>query len=243
MKSIQLGVNIDHVATLRQARGTPYPDPLFAALLAQEAGAHNITLHLREDRRHIQDHDVYRIQENLQIPLNFEMAVTEEMVLLASQLKPTYCCLVPEKREERTTEGGLDVKRNFDSVQNAVRHLQQSGSIVTLFIAPDLHQIETAKAVGADGIEIHTGEYAEASTSAEKEGLLLQIQRASEFASKLGLIVDAGHGLNRQNVSPIAAIPTIRTLNIGHALVADALWVGFSKAVEQMKQLMQEARG
>ena len=143
MKSIHLGVNIDHVATLRQARGTPYPDPLFAALLAQEAGAHNITLHLREDRRHIQDHDVYRIQENLQIPLNFEMAVTEEMVLLASELKPTYCCLVPEKREERTTEGGLDVKRHFDSVQNAVRHLQQSGSIVTLFIAPDLHQIET----------------------------------------------------------------------------------------------------
>ena len=164
MQGIHLGVNIDHVATLRQSRGTQYPDPLFAALLAQQAGADNITMHLREDRRHIQDHDIQRVKEAIQIPLNFEMAITEEMLAIAEQLKPTYCCLVPEKREERTTEGGLDVELCFDMVESAVRRLQQTGSIVTLFVAPTLKQIELSKEVGADGVEIHTGEYAEASS-------------------------------------------------------------------------------
>jgi pyridoxine 5-phosphate synthase len=234
---IQLGVNIDHVATLRQARGTRYPDPVQAALLAEEAGADGITLHLREDRRHIQERDVELIAAVLNTRMNLEMAVTEEMIALAERLKPADVCLVPEKREELTTEGGLDVVGGRDAIASACRRLEAAGCRVSLFIDPEPAQIQAAFEVGAPVVELHTGAYAETSGEAQR----LEYERltaAAEFADELGLVVNAGHGLHYHNVEAIAAIPGIHELNIGHAVIARALFVGLKEAVAEMKRLM-----
>lgn len=241
MNQLFLGVNIDHVATLRQARGTLYPCPIQMALNAELAGADGITLHLREDRRHIQDNDVFVLRHLLKTRMNFEMAVTEEMIDIAKQVKPQHCCLVPEKREELTTEGGLDVVTHFDKVAHAVQQLSQLGSEVSLFIDADKAQIEAAKATGASTIEIHTGQYAELAGEGQ-QACLEEITAAAWFAHEQGLIVNAGHGLNEHNVTPIASIPVMHELNIGHALIAKALAVGLDKAIKEMKTLMYQAR-
>jgi pyridoxine 5-phosphate synthase len=238
---IALGVNIDHVATLRQARRARYPDPLYAALLAEEAGADSITLHLREDRRHIQDRDVTVMREALQTRMNLEMAVTEEMVRIAQKVLPQDCCLVPESRQEVTTEGGLDVVGLGARVGDAVKALGASGIRVSLFIDPDPAQIEAAQRAGAPVIELHTGCYAE-STGGARSREFERMCSAAKFAERLGLIVNAGHGLNYHNVEPIAAIPEIVELNIGHAIVARAVVDGLAKAVRDMKELMRAAR-
>ncbi len=242
MKSALLGVNIDHVATLRQARGTTYPCPIQAALNAELAGADGITLHLREDRRHIQDNDVYRLKPLLKTRMNLEMAATEEMIAIALKVKPKYVCLVPEKREELTTEGGLDVVNHFDSVQNAVVQLSQAGIAVSLFIDAQKDQIKAALEAKAPVIELHTGAYAEEEDATVQQALLDEIERMAHFAYKKGLVVNAGHGLNEFNVKSVAAIPVIYELNIGHALMAKAMMVGLEAAVKEMKQLMLEAR-
>jgi pyridoxine 5-phosphate synthase len=236
-----LGVNIDHVATLRQARRVRYPDPLYAALRAEEAGADSITLHLREDRRHIQERDVTMMREALQTRMNLEMAVTEEMIRIAQKVLPQDCCLVPESRQEVTTEGGLDVAGQGARVADAVKALGGAGIRVSLFIDPDLAQIEAAQRAGAPVVELHTGAYADSIGGArarEFERLL----GAAKFAERLGLIVNAGHGLNYHNVEPIAAIQEIVELNIGHAIVARAVFDGLAKAVRDMKELMRAAR-
>jgi len=238
---ILLGVNIDHVATLRQARGTRYPDPLKAALDAEEAGADGITLHLREDRRHIRDSDLPRFKAALQTRMNLELAVTDEMLAIAERIQPEHACLVPEKREELTTEGGLDVLVQQDKIAAAVNRLTAAGCEVSLFIDPDPKQIEATVRCGAPVIELHSGRYADAVTSAEREHELKRLQSAAAFALDLGLIVNAGHGLNYHNVEPVAAIAGINELNIGHAIVAHALFVGFKPAVAQMKTLISEA--
>ena len=238
--NIKLGVNIDHVATLRQARGTKYPSVVQAALRAEEAGADSITIHLREDRRHIQDADVYALRPLLQTKMNFEMAVTDEMVAIALKVKPQDVCLVPERREERTTEGGLEVAGNLQRMKEVCQKLADAGIRVSLFIAPDIEQINAAKAVGAPVIEIHTGKFAD-SEGAEQAQELARIQAATAHAQSLGLVVNAGHGLNIHNVHPIAAIPGMNELNIGHAIVAHALFVGWEYAVREMKALMIEA--
>ncbi|MDP2810335.1 MAG: pyridoxine 5'-phosphate synthase [Rhodocyclaceae bacterium] len=238
---IELGVNIDHVATLRQARGTAYPDPVRAALLAEQAGADSITLHLREDRRHIQDRDVEVLRQRLTTRMNLECAVTGEMLDIACRIRPHDVCLVPEKREELTTEGGLDVAGGFDRVREATQRLAQAGIRVSLFIDPDPAQIEAAKAAGAPVIEIHTGRYADLHDMAAAEELD-RIRTAVELGTRIGLKVNAGHGLNFGNVRPIAAMPEIAELNIGHALVADAIFMGWENAVREMKRLMLEAR-
>jgi pyridoxine 5-phosphate synthase len=238
--TIKLGVNIDHVATLRQARGTQYPSVVQAALRAEEAGADSITIHLREDRRHIQDADVYALRPLLQTKMNFEMAVTDEMVGIALKIKPQDVCLVPERREERTTEGGLEVAGNLQRMKEVCQKLADAGIRVSLFIAPDIEQINAAKAVGAPVIEIHTGKFAD-SEGAEQTQELVRIQQATGHALSLGLVVNAGHGLNIHNVHEIAAIPGINELNIGHAIVAHALFVGWEYAVREMKVLMVEA--
>ncbi|WP_110709163.1 pyridoxine 5'-phosphate synthase [Salinicola sp. CR57] len=234
---IQLGVNIDHVATLRQVRGTRYPDPVQAALLAEEAGADGITLHLREDRRHIQERDVELISAVLNTRMNLEMAVTEEMVALAERLKPADVCLVPEKREELTTEGGLDVVANRDTVASACERLRAAGCQVSLFIDPEPAQIQASFEVGAPVVELHTGAYAEATGDARRLEYA-RLTAAAEFASELGLVVNAGHGLHYHNVETVAAIPGIHELNIGHAIIARALFVGLKEAVGEMKRLM-----
>ncbi len=241
-KGIRLGVNIDHVATLRQARGTDYPDPVQAALLAIEAGADLITLHLREDRRHIQDDDLVYMKQLISVPINLEMAVTDEMTAIACELKPKYVCLVPEKREELTTEGGLDVLSHQQRVREVCAQLSENGIIVSLFIDPDPKQIQAAADVGAPVIELHTGNFADAQTPAEECQLLQQIEACVSVAQGLGLQVNAGHGLRYENVSEIAAIDGIEELNIGHAIVARAVMVGFYDAVSSMKQLMLDAR-
>jgi len=239
---IRLGVNIDHVATLRQARGTVYPSPVEAALLCEQAGADLITLHLREDRRHIQDHDVYALRPLLQTRMNLEMALTEEMIGIALDVLPQDVCIVPERREERTTEGGLEVLGQHERVASAVRRLSDTGIRVSLFIAPDEAQIAAAAEVGAPVIEIHTGHYAD-TTGAAQQAELERIVRATEYGTSLGLAVNAGHGLNLANVAPIAAIAQMEELNIGHALIGDAVFVGLDTAVRQMKAAMQAARG
>lgn len=241
-KAILLGVNIDHVATLRQARGTTYPDPVHAALEAELAGADGITLHMREDRRHINERDVRVIKSVLQTRMNLELAITPEMLAFAEEIVPEHACLVPEKREELTTEGGLDVCRHFDKVQEAVIRLQEIGSEVSLFIDPDFNQIEAAVKTGAPVVEIHTGCYADARSEMEKINELNRIRQAVEYAAKLKLVVNAGHGLHYHNVKSIAQIPDIHELNIGHAIVARALFCGFKEAVKEMRQLMWEAR-
>ncbi len=240
--SLRLGVNIDHVATLRQARLTRYPDPVQAALVAEEAGADAITLHLREDRRHIQERDVRLIREVLLTRMNLEMAVTEEMLAIAEDVRPEDCCLVPERREELTTEGGLDVAGQSDRLRDACARLAEAGVRVSLFIDADPRQIEAAVEVGAPVIEIHTGHYADA-RGAAREAEYRKVVEAVERGLDLGLQVNAGHGLNYQNVGPIAAIPGIRELNIGHAIVARAVFSGLFEAVREMKRLMREARG
>ena len=242
MKKILLGVNIDHVATLRQARGTRYPDPVHAALQVEQAGADSITLHLREDRRHIQDCDVYALKERMLTRMNLEMAVTDEMVAIACDVKPDDCCLVPEKREELTTEGGLDVISHEAEIAQACEKLADAGIKVSLFIDADLKQIDAAKRVGAPVIEIHTGHYADAENKVKQHKLLNAITVACEHADNIGLQVNAGHGLNRQNISEIAALKMVRELNIGHAIIADSIFMGLEKAVADYKRLMREAR-
>lgn len=241
-KKLLLGVNIDHIATVRQARGTRYPDPVQAAIEAEEAGADGITLHLREDLRHIQVRDVRLIKEVLQTRMNFEMAVTNAMLDFAEELKPEHVCLVPEKREELTTEGGLDVVGHFGSIERAVKRLKKIGSEVSLFIGADFKQIDATVAAGAPVIEIHTGAYADAVTEAEQQLELQRIQEAAHYAAACGLIVNAGHGLHYHNVQAIAAINEFHELNIGHAIIARALFCGLKKAVQDMRKLMQEAR-
>jgi pyridoxine 5-phosphate synthase len=238
---ILLGVNIDHVATLRQARGTRFPDPVQAAIVAEEAGADGITLHLREDRRHIQERDVRLIAEVLQTRMNFEMAVTEEMLAFAESIRPAHVCLVPEKREELTTEGGLDVAGNFERIREACQRLGRQGMDVSLFIDADPRQIDAALKAGAPTIEIHTGAYADAETPAQMEQEFLRIKSAVEYAAGK-LLVNAGHGLHYHNVQRIAALPAIQELNIGHAIVARAVFSGLASAVKEMKAIMQQAR-
>jgi len=238
-QNIALGVNIDHVATLRQARGTRYPDPIQAAIAAEHAGADAITVHLREDRRHIQERDVLLLQETILTRLNLEMAVTEEMLQFAEKIKPADCCLVPERREELTTEGGLDVAGNLSKISEACKRLAAANIRVSLFIDPDPRQIDAALQTGSPTIEIHTGKWAD---SLDKSTEYQRIQLAAQRAHRGELQVNAGHGLNYQNVGAIAAIPEIRELNIGHAIVARALFDGFETAVREMKRLMINAR-
>lgn len=240
--SIYLGVNIDHIATLRQARGTRYPDPIQAAIEAEQAGADSITLHLREDRRHIQERDVAMLSDILQTKMNLEMAVTEEMLAMAEKYRPADCCLVPEKREELTTEGGLDVAGQLSRMQQACQRLAAADVRVSLFIDPDLTQIEAAVACGVPVVELHTGRYADAETDAEAEHELAIIAQAAKQAHERGLQVNAGHGLHYHNTQKIAAIPELVELNIGHAIVARSVFTGFQAAVREMKQLMQDAR-
>ena len=237
-----LGVNIDHVATLRQARGTNYPDPVKAALVCEQAGAEGITLHLREDRRHIQDNDVRRMRPLLKTRMNLEMAVTEEMIEFAKEIRPQHVCLVPERREEVTTEGGLDVVGNFAAVKAATQELTAIGCDVSLFIDADLAQIDAAVACGAPTIEIHTGAYANAENEAAQQAELTRIVQGVEYAASRGLVINAGHGLNLDNVGAIAAIQHIHELNIGHALIGDAVFVGLEQAVKRMKAAIDAAR-
>lgn len=239
---IHLGVNVDHVATLRQARLTRYPDPVTAALIAEQAGADSITIHLREDRRHIQERDLAIMQQSLLTRVNLEMAVTESMLAIAADTAPADCCLVPESREELTTEGGLDVASQLERIRAACADLAARGIRVSLFIDPDPAQIEASVAAGAPVIELHTGTYADAPSSEEQAAEIERVRSASAAASKLGLTVHAGHGLNYQNVAPIAAIREIVELNIGHAIVAQAVFDGMRQAVADMKALMLAAR-
>ena len=237
-----LGVNIDHVATIRQARGTRYPDTVQAAALAEEAGADGITIHLREDRRHIQDRDVFLLKETLQTRMNFEMAVTDEMIGIAEKVQPAHCCLVPEKREELTTEGGLDVAGQEKRVKDACSRLTAAGIEVSLFIDPDPSQIDATIRCGAPVIELHTGAYADAESSSEQADELQRIREAAAYAYQKGLVVNAGHGLNYHNVEQIAEIPEMNELNIGHGIIARALFVGLKEAVSEIKQQMLQTQ-
>jgi pyridoxine 5-phosphate synthase len=238
---IRLGINVDHVATVRQARRVDVPDPLEAALLAEKAGADGITVHLREDRRHIQERDVQRLRERVKTKLNLEMAVTAAMVGFAENLRPDDACFVPEKREELTTEGGLDVVTHKSKIKEAVQRLQDRGIQVSLFVDPEKKQIDAAKEVGAHGIEIHTGTYCNAS-GADRQKERHEVAGAAKLAYGLGLEVHGGHGLNYENVLPIASIPEIVELNIGHSIIARAVIVGLEPAVREMKQLLNRAR-
>ena len=237
---IKLGINIDHVATLRQARGTKYPSVVEAALRAEQVGADSITLHLREDRRHMQDEDIFAIRPLLQTKMNLELAATDEMIAIASRVKPQDVCIVPERREERTTEGGLNLKESYDHLYRATQNLTEQGSRVSLFIAPDLKDIDLAKKMGAPVIEIHTGSYADAEDEVTKQKEFKRVKAAAEHALSLGLVVNAGHGLHYHNVNLIAAIPGIEELNIGHAIVAHALFVGWDNAIREMKLLLRD---
>jgi pyridoxine 5-phosphate synthase len=237
-KEILLGVNIDHVATLRQARGTRYPEPVQAALIAEQAGADAITLHLREDRRHIQDRDVEMLSHILQTRMNLEMAATEEMRRIAGRIQPQDCCLVPERREELTTEGGLNVADNLALMKDVCADLAESGVRVSLFIDPDLRQLDAAIEAGAPVVEIHTGQYAEARGERAIQSELDKIIRAVEYGTASGLQVNAGHGLDYHNVKAVASIPGIRELNIGHSIVARAVFTGLGPAVSEMKRLI-----
>jgi len=241
-QAISLGVNIDHVATLRQARGTRYPEVIQAALLAEQAGADGITAHLREDRRHIQDRDIDLLKAMLNTRLNLEMAVTDEMVGIACRVRPGACCLVPERREELTTEGGLDVVGNFDRVRAASQALGESQVEVSLFIDADPRQIEAAATTGAPVIELHTGHYADADSVTAREVELNRLRQAAEQADALGLRVNAGHGLHYHNVGPICRLPMVRELNIGHAIISRAVFVGLERAVADLKAIMLAER-
>ena len=240
-QALELGINIDHVATLRNARGTVYPDPIKAAQLAEAAGADLITLHLREDRRHIKDADLLALRPLIKTRMNLECAVTPEMINIACKVKPHDVCLVPEKREEVTTEGGLDVVGHFEAVKAATKQLQAAGIRVSLFIDPDDRQIQAAKDVGATVVELHTGHYADL-LGAEQEKELERIRKAAQFGKSIGLRVNAGHGLHEGNVMPVATIAELSELNIGHAIVAEALFKGWQKAIIDMKSLMLQGR-
>ena len=242
MAELLLGVNIDHIATVRNARGTHYPDPVQAAFVAEQAGADGITVHLREDRRHITDRDVRILRDTIQTRMNLEMAVTDEMIAIACDIRPHFVCLVPEKRQEVTTEGGLDVAGQQASVSAAVQQLSEADILVSLFIDADRQQIDAAVASGAPYIEIHTGAYAEAPEGQARDAELMRIREAAHYAASLGLKVNAGHGLTYHNVQPIAALPEMHELNIGHAIIGRALFSGLADAVSEMKQLMREAR-
>ena len=238
---LRLGVNIDHVATVRNARGTTYPDPVAAAMLAAEAGADGITAHLREDRRHISDEDIARLSDALTVPLNLEMAATQEMLAIALRHRPHATCIVPEKREERTTEGGIDAAGQFDRLAPLVRELGAARIRVSLFIEPAPAQIEAALRLGAPVVELHTGRYAELTGEAQTAELR-RLSDAAALAAKNGIEVHAGHGLTLENVAPIAAIPQVRELNIGHSIIADAIFVGLGNAVRRMREAMDLAR-
>ena len=245
MSKLRLGVNIDHVATVRQARGSPYPDPLRAALMAAQAGADSITAHLREDRRHIGDDDIDRLSTQIGIPLNLEMAATEEMLEIALRTKPHAVCLVPEKREERTTEGGIDAARQHNHLAPMIRLLSEAGIRVSLFIDPDAQQIEAARSLKSPVIELCTGAYCEAVIAGDADAVAAHLEAARKSAAaagRLGLEVHAGHGLTYDNVKPIAAIPQVRELNIGHFLVGEAIFVGLEQSIRHMRALMDEAR-
>ena len=239
---IDLGVNVDHVATVRQARGTRYPDPVAAALVAEQSGADSITIHLREDRRHIQERDLQVLTQMIQSRINLEMAATDAMLEVAIRARPADCCLVPERRDELTTEGGLDVAAQAKKIETAVRRLEERGTRVSLFIDPEPEQLEASAAVGATVVELHTGAYASAADPLVRTAELERIRHAAERADALGLRVHAGHGLNYHNVGPIAAIRPIVELNIGHSIVAQALFDGLPAAVSRMKALMVAAR-
>ena len=241
MNKQYLGVNVDHVATLRQARGTPYPDPSAAAVLAEQAGADSITVHLREDRRHIQEHDLQKLEAQMQTHMNLEMAVTDEMLQIAAKIGPQDCCLVPENRAELTTEGGLEVAGQQQKIKDACVRLAECGIRVSLFIDPDSRQLDAAVAARAPVVELHTGAYAEAQGS-EQEAELERIVAAVAYGNEIGLTVHAGHGLHYDNVTPIAAIENIVELNIGHAIVARAIFDGMKNAVAEMRRLMDQAR-
>ncbi len=239
--TLQLGVNVDHIATLRQARGVSYPDPMQAAEIARKAGADGVTVHLREDRRHIQDHDVYSIRGNVNLPMNLEMAATSQMLKIAKTVNPYECCLVPEKREELTTEGGLNASEQRPFLKEYVSELQAQNIRVSLFIDPEHAQIEASKIIGADIVELHTGAYADCAEH-DREFELNRIRQAAKLAKELGLQVNAGHGLHYQNVSAVAKIPELICLNIGHSIVARAAMTGFYEAVFAMKQILNGAR-
>jgi pyridoxine 5-phosphate synthase len=243
--TIRLGVNVDHIATIRNARGGDHPDPVRAAEIAASAGADGVTAHLREDRRHIRDDDMRRLKAEIDLPLNFEMAATAEMLKLVSEIRPHACCIVPENRNERTTEGGLDVAGQHDFIAPFVRSLNDLGVRVSLFVDPDRRQIEAATSMGAPVVEIHTGAYHEACAATVPEAIdreLGLIRDAAQFAARLGLEVHAGHGLTFWNVQPVAAIPQLAELNIGHFLVGEAVFMGLAEAVKEMKRLMIDAR-
>jgi pyridoxine 5-phosphate synthase len=240
--NILLGINVDHVATLRQARGTEYPSPVEAALLAERSGADSITVHLREDRRHIQDHDIEALGELLQTRMNLEMAVTDEMIQFASKVRPSDCCLVPENRAELTTEGGLDLQAHTGRIRDACAELAAQGIRVSLFIDPESGQLESSREVGAPVVELHTGCYADAKTPEEQARELERIKAAAAYGAELGLIVHAGHGLHYKNVRPVAAIAQVRELNIGHSIIARAVIDGLANAVIEMKRLIIEGR-
>jgi pyridoxine 5-phosphate synthase len=241
MPPLRLGVNIDHVATLRNARGGTHPDPLRAALLAREAGADGVTAHLREDRRHMLDADMFALREGCDLPLNFEMAATEAMIAIALRVQPHAVCLVPEKREERTTEGGLDVAAQAERLKPLIQRLSEAGIRVSLFVAPEMRQIEAAKAVGAPVIELHTGAYCDAPATA-RATFLQALRDAALHAELLGLECHAGHGLDYDSVSAVAGIAEIRELNIGHFLIGEAVFTGLVPAIARMRELMQAAR-
>lgn len=241
-KRVLLGVNVDHIATVRQARGTDYPDPVQAAFVAEEAGADGITIHPREDRRHIQSRDVRLMKQTLATKMNLEMAVTDAMLTFAEEIQPECVCLVPEKREELTTEGGLDVIAQEANIANAVARCEKFGGEVSLFVDPDIEQIDACVRVKAPVIELHTGRYADAETDQARQQELQRICEAASYAAKQGLIVNAGHGLNYHNVEAIAAIPEMNELNIGHAIIARALFTGLKDAVRDMRELLQNAR-
>ncbi len=244
--TLRLGVNIDHVATVRNARGGQTPDPVRAAKLAEEAGADGITAHLREDRRHITDTDIDALMEALNVPLNFEMAATEEMQKIALRHKPHAVCIVPEKREERTTEGGLEVARDENKLAHFIAPLRDAGCRVSIFIAADQRQIEAAHRIGAEVIELHTGAYCDAHAEgdfAKRDAELAALREMSSFAHSLGLEVHAGHGLTYEPVQPIAAFPEVRELNIGHFLIGEAIFRGLTPAIAEMRRLMDDARG
>ena len=240
-RTLRLGVNIDHVATVRNARGGAYPDPVRAALLAAEAGADGITAHLREDRRHITDDDIARLVDTLNIPLNLEMAATEEMLAIALRHRPHAVCIVPEKREERTTEGGIDAARQFDRLAPMVKALGKAGTRVSLFIEPDARQIDAALRMGAPVVELHTGRYCELDSAGQADELR-RLADAAALAAKNGIEVHAGHGLTTDNVAPIAAIPQVVELNIGHFLIGEAIFVGLAESIRQMRAAMDVAR-
>jgi pyridoxine 5-phosphate synthase len=241
VKALRLGVNIDHVATVRNARGGDNPDPVRAARLAEKAGADGITAHLREDRRHISDQDIARLSRELEIPLNLEMAATDEMLAIAVKARPHAACIVPEKREERTTEGGIDVAGHFARLKPIVATLADAGIRVSMFIEPDHRQLDACRSLGAPVVELHTGAYANA-TGNQREAMLHRIREAATYGAAIGLEIHAGHGLTFDNVQPIAMLPEVRELNIGHFLIGEAIFVGLTDSIQKMRRLMDDAR-